>query len=287
MGEEAHISNNQTFNDYFEILKKAKISEEAKKNITIVRELASIKTEIELNNTALYNRARASKKEIDKDKVQKLNPDIAAFFRELSSVKSSKTRGNEARAKEQFNAALGKLKKNSWFTEFEAKLSPKKYADRSARDTFHVRGAQIDALYSIPDVPSVRKYLSDSSDFIGGKTGDIVAAIQLSKNQEAFRIYTGNDPVQEAKMKPLEREIRDKLLASGKFKSHVSYPWVVLGPGDGRNFMLDKAVAADTLFPNYKNEHPSETVKKGNSTTILGAMRMKLGVPMIVGGKAK
>lgn len=287
MGEEAHISNNQTFNDYFTILKKAKISEESKKNISIVRELASRKTEIELNNTSLYNKSRASKTPIDEAKLQKIDPDISKFFRELGGVKSSKTKGNEAKAKEQFNAALDKLKKKEWFAEFESSLNTKKYADRSSRDTFHVRGAQIDALYSIPDVPSVKKYLSDSSDFIGGKTGDIVAAIQVSKNQDAFRIYTGDDPIQESKMKPLEKEIRDKLLASGKFKSHVSYPWVVLGPGDGSNFMLDKSVSAETLFPNYRNEHPSETVKSGNSTTILGAMRMKLGVPMIVGGKTK
>lgn len=287
MGEEAHISNNQTFNDYFTILKKAKISEASKKNIAIVRELASRKTEIELNNTALYNRARASKTPIDEARLQKLDPDISKFFRELGSVKTSKTRGNEAKAKEQFDAALDKLKKKAWFAEFESSLNTKKYADRSARDTFHVRGAQIDALYSIPDVPSVKKYLSDSSDFIGGKTGDIVAAVQVSKNPEAFRIYTGNDPVQESKMKPLEKEIRDKLLASGKFKAHTSYPWVVLGPANGDNFMLEKAVNAETLLPDYKNAHPSETVKNGNSTTILGAMRMKLGVPMVVGGKTK
>jgi hypothetical protein len=287
MGEEAHISNNQTFNDYFTILKKAKISDEAKKNISIVRELASRKTEVELNNTALYNRARTSKTSIDSSKIQTIDPDISKFFRELGGVKSSKTRGNEVKAKEQFNTALDKLKKKEWFAEFESSLNTKKYADRSARDTFHVRGAQIDALYSIPDVPSVKKYLSDSSDFIGGKTGDIVAAVQVSKNQDAFRIYTGDDPIQESKMKPLEKEVRDKLLASGKFKAHVSYPWVVLGPGDGSNFMLDKSVNAETLFPDYKNEHPSETVKSGNSTTILGAMRMKLGVPMIVGGKTK
>jgi hypothetical protein len=287
MGEEAHISNNQTFNDYFAILKKAKISEESKKNISIVRELASRKTEIELNNTSLYNKARTSKTAIDATKLQKLDPDIAKFFRELGGVKSSKTRGNEAKAKEQFDIALNKLKEKEWFAEFESSLNIKKYANRSARDTFHVRGAQIDALYSIPDVPSVKKYLSDTSDFVGGKTGDIVAAVQVSKNPEAFRIYTGDDPVLEAKMKPLEREIRDKLLASGKFKAHVSYPWVVLGPGDGSNFMLDKSVSAETLFPEYKNEHPSETVKNGSGTTILGAMRMRLGIPMIVGEKKK
>ena len=112
---------------------------------------------------------------------------------------------------------------------------------------------------------------------INARVGQAVAVVQLSTNPDAFALYFGKDPKQEAAMSASERKMRDTLLKNPRFKVHPSYPWMMLGPANGNNFLIKTPVYLPSLFPNYAKQHPtlSKNLKEGRPVAdndIIGSM---------------
>jgi hypothetical protein len=64
-------------------------------------------------------------------------------------------------------------------------------------------------------------------------------------------------------------------------KVHPSYDWMMLGPENGKSFILETPVDPIDLFPNYASEHPKKTVQTGSKETIVGTMK-KSKRPLII-----
>ena len=78
-----------------------------------------------------------------------------------------------------------------------------------------------------------------------------------------------------------ERYLRDQFLNNSKFRAHPSYDWMMLGPENGKSFILETPVDPINLFPNYASEHPKKTVQTGSKETIVGTMK-KSKRPLII-----
>jgi hypothetical protein len=75
--------------------------------------------------------------------------------------------------------------------------------------------------------------------------------------------------------------LRDQFLASGTFKAHPSYDWVMLGPENADSFILDAPADPLKLFPDYAKNHPNPKVKKGSKETVVGTMK-KSKIPLVL-----
>lgn len=138
----------------------------------------------------------------------------------------------------------------------------------------------MDKIDGLPFLPSLKDDLAASADFVGAKNLDVVASIQLSQNPDAFAVYFGKNPAEEAKMTATERNLRDQFLANKEFRVHPSYDWMMLSPENADNFILEKPVALETLFPWYRKAHPKASVKNGSPETVAGAMRKYGGIKL-------
>jgi hypothetical protein len=87
-------------------------------------------------------------------------------------------------------------------------------------------------------------------------------------------------------MTPAEKKMRDKLLKNPKFKIHPSYPWVMLGPANGNNFLIKTPTHLRKLFPNYEKQHKklAANAQKGKAVSdndVVGSM-LKTPLPEII-----
>lgn len=212
--------------------------------------------------------------------IEKYKPSVD-FLGALGSMKSQATKGNIEGFDKAFDAHISKYKDQDWYKKIVNKYKDKTFSEEASKFTFNQRGSAMDRIDGIPFIPSVAQRLLESMDFNKGKNLDIVAAVQLSKDMDAFAIYTGNDPKQEAKMSDTERYLRDQFLKNNKFRIHPSYDWMMLGPEDANNFILETPRDPVTLFPDYASSHPKETVRTGSKETIVGTMK-KSKIPLIL-----
>ena len=212
--------------------------------------------------------------------IEKYKPSVD-FLGALGSMKSQATKGNIEGFDKAFDAHISKYKDQDWYKKIVNKYKDKTFSEEASKFTFNQRGSAMDRIDGIPFIPSVAQRLLESMDFNKGKNLDIVAAVQLSKDMDAFAIYTGNDPKQEAKMSDTERYLRDQFIKNPKFRIHPSYDWMMLGPEDANNFILETPRDPVTLFPDYASSHPKETVRTGSKETIVGTMK-KSKIPLIL-----
>lgn len=212
--------------------------------------------------------------------IEKYKPSVD-FLGALGSMKSQATKGNIEGFDKAFDAHISKYKDQDWYKKIVNKYKDKTFSEEASKFTFNQRGSAMDRIDGIPFIPSVAQRLLESMDFNKGKNLDIVAAVQLSKDMDAFAIYTGNDPKQEAKMSDTERYLRDQFIKNPKFRIHPSYDWMMLGPEDANNFILETPRDPVTLFPDYASSHSKETVRTGSKETIVGTMK-KSKIPLIL-----
>jgi hypothetical protein len=191
------------------------------------------------------------------------------------------TRGNQAGFDKAFKDHNDQFKNEDWYKKIVNKYKNTTFQDEASRFTFVERGSAMSRLDGIAFAPPISKRLAESMDFRGGKNLDLVASVQLSKDPDAFAIYTGNDPKQEAKMSKNERFLRDQFMKDPNFRKHPSYDWMMLGPENADNFILEKPVDPMSLFPDYAKNHPKESVRNGSKETIVGTMK-KSKIPLII-----
>ena len=214
------------------------------------------------------------------DKIEKYGPQVE-FLKKLGTMKSMATKGNRAGFDKAFKDHNDQFKNEDWYKKIVNKYKNTTFQDEASRFTFVERGAAMSRLDGIAFAPPISQRLADVMDFRGGKNLDLVASVQLSKDPDAFAIYTGKDPKQEAKMSKNERILRDQFMKDPNFRKHPSYDWMMLGPENADNFILEKPVDPMSLFPDYAKNHPKESVRNGSKETIVGTMK-KSKIPLII-----
>jgi hypothetical protein len=290
MKEEAHISNRKFVTDVMSELdkKKASMPKEIVDSLHVILELGARNPATKLKEVTAAQKAfkdgDITQRQLNKvikenqEAVDKYGP-MVEFLAKLGSIKSKATRGNIDSFNKSYNEHIKDYQKQGWYKKIAEKYKDVKFADEAARFTFNQRGAAMKRLRGIAHAPDITKMLADSMDFKGGKNLDLVASVQLSKDPEAFAIYTGKDPKQEAKMSEKEMYLRDQFMKNPKFKKHPSYDWMMLGPENADIFILDKPVDPLVLFPDYAKNHPKANVRNGSKETIVGTMK-KSKIPL-------
>jgi len=290
MKEEAHISNRKFVNDVMSELDKTKdkLSKEVADSLHVVLELGARNPATKLAEVTKAQKAfkdgEINQRELNKvlkdnkEAIDKYGP-MVEFLAKLGSIKSKATRGNIESFNKAYSDHIKAFNKQAWYKKIADKYKDTKFADEAARFTFNQRGAAMKRLRGIAHAPDIGKMLADSMDFKGGKNLDLVASVQLSKDPDAFAIYTGNDPKQESKMSKNERHLRDQFMKDPNFRKHPSYDWMMLGPENADNFILEKPVDPLVLFPDYAKNHPKASVRNGSIETIVGTMK-KSKIPL-------
>jgi len=205
----------------------------------------------------------------------------------LSSIKTAISNTKTGRWKQSsVDSAQNKVKNLSKTKEYKKLLSKLKslYISDNIGETFNDRGSAIGNIIQLKYGkfdPSL--IMRESTDFIEGENLDIVTAVELSQNPEMFALYFGDDPKEEAAMSASEKKARDQMRANPDFVEHEAYDWVMLGPKNGNNFLVESPVKPEEIFKKYRELHPKETVKEGSPESVAGAMRKFAGIKLIVG----
>jgi hypothetical protein len=296
MKENAHRSNRKFVMDVTaEIDKRSStMSKDQVDFLHVVLELGAINPKGRMNQTAskLERTAKAAlnkevpmqeladaQKEYDAT-LNKYQP-MVEFLSRLSPLKSHATRGRMPAFDNEFASILSNYRNQPWFESMASKYRNTKFVDEAARFSFNQRGAAMDRITGIPFAPNVKSMLKSSMDFVNGQNLDVVGVVQLSKDADAFAVYFGKNSKEEGKMSPNERLLRNQLLASGSFKPHPSYDWVMLGPENADSFILDTPADPLKLFPDYAKNHPNKNVRKGSKETVVGTMK-KSKIPLVL-----
>jgi len=290
MKEEAHISNRKFVRDVMSELDKKKdaMPKQIVDSLHVILELGARNPATKLKEVTKAKKAfkdgEITQRELNKvlkdnkEAIDKYGP-MVDFLSKLGSIKSKATRGNIESFNKSYADHIKQYQKQDWYKKIADKYKNTAFADEAARFTFNQRGAAMKRLRGIAHAPDIGKMLADSMDFKGGKNLDLVASVQLSKDPDAFAIYTGNDPKQETKMSQNERYLRDQFLKNKNFRKHPSYDWMMLGPEKADNFILEKPVDPLVLFPDYAKSHPNANVRNGSKETIVGTMK-KSKIPL-------
>ena len=296
MKEHAHRSNRKFVMDVTAEIDKrsSSMSKDQVDFLHVVLELGAINPKGRMNQAAgkLERTAKAAlnkevpmqeladaQKEYDAT-LNKYQP-MVEFLSRLSPMKSHATRGRMPEFDNEFASILLNYRSQPWFESMASKYRNTKFVDEAARFSFKQRGAAMDRITGIPFAPNVKSMLKSSMDFVNGQNLDIVGVVQLSKDADAFAVYFGKNLKEEAKMSPNESLLRDQLLASGSFKPHPSYDWVMLGPENADSFILDTPADPLKLFPDYAKSHPNKNVRKGSKETVVGTMK-KSKIPLVL-----
>jgi hypothetical protein len=296
MKENAHRSNRKFVMDVTSEIdaRRANMTSEQADFLHVLLELGAINPQGRINqaysrikrasDAALEGEATmAEVAEAQRDYDQTFNKyqPMVEFLNRLSPLKSHATRGRSKEFAGEFASVISKHGSSPWYSSMASKYRNTKFVDEAARFSFKQRGAAMDRITGIPFAPDVRAMLKNSMDFVNGQNLDVVGVVQLSKDMDAFAVYFGNNPKEEAKMSANERMLRDQFLASGTFKAHPSYDWVMLGPENADSFILDAPADPLKLFPDYAKNHPNPKVKKGSKETVVGTMK-KSKIPLVL-----
>ena len=292
MKEDAHKSNRKFVRDFMEEIEsmKSSISKDNVDALHVILELGAqnpakhLKYLNSLNE--MFEKGEIGKEEYtlkkneEEKKVEKFLPMIN-FLKALSPIKSKATRGNLKESNSLFTGLINNYKDQEWYSKIANKYDNVSFVDEANIFSFNQRASAMNRINGLPFIPSVSNRLLESMDFNNSLNLEIVAAVQLSKDMDAFAIYTGNDKKQESKMSENERYLRDQFLNNSQFRAHPSYDWMMLGPENGKSFILETPVDPINLFPNYASEHPKKTVQTGSKETIVGTMK-KSKRPLII-----
>jgi hypothetical protein len=296
MKENAHRSNRKFVMDVTAEIdnRSASMPKDQTDFLHVLLELGAINPQSRLNQAAskVERLAKAAlKKEVPMQELAEAQKEYDATFKKyqpmveflsrLSPMKSHATRGRTKAFEDEFASVLSKYGSQPWFETMASKYRNTKFVDEAARFTFQQRGAAMDRITGIPFAPDVKAMLENSMDFVNGKNLDVVGAVQLSKDVDAFAVYFGKNKKEEMKMSANERLLRDQLLASGTFKPHPSYDWVMLGPENADSFILDAPADPLKLFPDYAKKHPNPKVRNGSKETVVGTMK-KSKIPLVL-----
>ena len=296
MKENAHRSNRKFVMDVTSEIdaRRASMSDNQADFLHVLLELGAINPQGRINQA--YNRVKRLSDEALENKApmselaeaqrqydvtfEKYGP-MAEFLTRMGPLKNHSTRGRMKEFQGEFDSLMSKYRDTPWFSAMSSKYRNTKFVDEAARFSFKQRGAAMDRITGIPFAPDVKKMLDDSMDFVNGKNLDVVGVVQLSKDADAFAVYFGKNAKEESKMSANERLLRDQLLASGTFRPHPSYDWVMLGPENADSFILNAPADPLKLFPDYAKNHPNPKVKKGSKETVAGTMK-KSKIPLIL-----
>ena len=296
MKENAHRSNRKFVMDVTAEIdaRRASMSDDQANFLHVLLELGAINPQGRINQA--YNRVKRLSDEALENRApmselaeaqrqydvtfEKYGP-MAEFLTRMGPLKNHSTRGRMKEFQGEFNSLMSKYRNTPWFSAMASKYRNTKFVDEAARFSFKQRGAAMDRITGIPFAPDVKKMLDDSMDFVNGKNLDIVGVVQLSKDADAFAVYFGKNAKEEAKMSANERLLRDQLLASGTFRPHPSYDWVMLGPENADSFILNAPADPLKLFPDYAKNHPNPKVRGGTKETVAGTMK-KSKIPLIL-----
>jgi hypothetical protein len=296
MKENAHRSNRKFVMDVTAEIdaRRASMSDDQADFLHVLLELGAINPQGRINQA--YSRVERLSKEVLKKEAElselaeaekqynatfaKYRP-MAEFLSRLSPLKSHSTRGRMKEFQGEFGSLVSKYRNEPWYSAMSSKYRNTKFVDEAARFSFKQRGAAMDRITGIPFAPDVKAMLNDSMDFVNGKNLDVVGVVQLSKDADAFAVYFGKNAKEESKMSANERLLRDQLLASGTFRPHPSYDWVMLGPENADSFILNAPADPLKLFPDYAKNHPNPKVRGGTKETVAGTMK-KSKIPLIL-----
>ena len=267
MEQDAHISNKKFSFDASDkiddLVNQKKIS---KKHQDLLHVLFGLGEYREKKATESRNRSQKrnslKKKGIDvgpAPKVEKTEEDANMFAlgKAIASAKSANTRGNKQDALSKIDKAIERFQKEDWYKEMVKRGKSRSFRKESELLSFNGRKAAMDAIRGVPFIHSIDAQLKATEDYNGATSGSAVAAIRLSQDKNAFAVYFGKDPKEEAAMSPTEKLLRDQFRADPNFVEHPSYDWVMLSPADANNFIIDNPIHLDDLVPSYKNTSPS------------------------------
>ena len=296
MKENAHRSNRKFVMDVTAEIdaRRASMSDDQADFLHVLLELGAINPQGRINQAC--SRVERLSKEVLKKEAElselseaqkqydatfaKYRP-MAEFLSRLSPLKNHSTRGRIKEFQGEFGSLVSKYRDEPWYSAMSSKYRNTKFVDEAARFSFKQRGAAMDRITGISFAPDVKKMLDDSMDFVNGKNLDVVGVVQLSKDADAFAVYFGKNAKEESKMSANERLLRDQLLASGTFRPHPSYDWVMLGPENADSFILNAPADPLKLFPDYAKNHPNPKVRGGTKETVAGTMK-KSKIPLIL-----
>lgn len=181
----------------------------------------------------------------------KITKEQGEFLKALGTYKSSVTSGKNV--KQNFDKIMSKYGNKSWFSDADTTAISKDFRSAHANTTFNAR-ADIAKMFmrsdkkkskNMPFAPDVDAMLFSQMDYHGGKKDDVVGVVQLSKHKldspdRVFGVYFGDDPKEARHMTKNELKVKEQLLADPNFRTHMSYDWLMLGPGDADFFMFEK-----------------------------------------------
>jgi hypothetical protein len=300
----AHKSNKRTARTLDKMMRDSNLNQREKEIISLSMQAGIIAGEKSAMNaavTALKRQINAAKG--DKNKIKLINDKISKINKERENITPKGIYGEIFDAISKIKTAHSNVKTGNWGQDsiekankkLEQYIKSKQYKELLSKNkslyisdnignTFSDRGSAIGSILSFKFNkfdPSL--VMRESSDFKEGENLDIITAVELSQNPEIFALYFGNDPKEEAAMSPAERKARDEMRANPDFVEHESYDWVMLGPKNGNNFLVQNPVKPEEVFKKYRETHAGKTVVDGSAETVAGAMRKNAGFILRVG----
>ena len=243
----------------------------------------------------LKNRKQIASKEASKFKVSEYDKELAGIFRKL---KSSQTRFNNGNGKQStVDANINELSKFATSVKGGKviKEMPSKFIYDMTK-TFDGRKFAVSQIANLSLYDFDGAALSSATaDMMTADKNAIVAAIDLSKNQDFFMLYMGNDPKQINAMTISEKAAAAKLKQNENFVVHEAYDTLILSPLDGRrnlNSRMENALdAVPDSFQSVLDDRPSvkaqvgKTDAKGNPVlsedNLLNTVRDQQSIPLI------
>lgn len=298
MDDIAHKSNKRTARTLDKMMRDANLNQREKEIVSLAMQagiIAGEKAAMSAGITALKRQISQAKGNQEKiqiinekiNKIKQERDDITPkgiygeIFDAISGIKSAHTNVKTGLWKESsIENANKKLENYVKSKEYKELLKNNKslYISDNIGNTFNDRGSAIGSILSFKFGKFDPSYvMRESSDFKEGKNLEIVTAVELSQNPDIFALYFGNDPKEEAAMSPSERKARDEMRANPDFVEHEAYDWVMLGPENGNNFLVEKPVKPEEIFKKYRETHAGKNVVKGSDETVVGAMRKNAG----------
>jgi hypothetical protein len=157
--------------------------------------------------------------------------------------------------------------------------------------TFKGRKAAIKEMMGVNlDGFDVNRILEETADFKSGRINHFVGSVELSRNHDLMAVYLGNDPKQARRMTAQEAAAAEQLKADPDFVPHEAYTWAMLGPVEGNHFLNTNPKTHLEYFPQFREQYAAlkkdakkkKAILNGSETTMMGAMRDTLDLPLIM-----
>jgi len=222
-----------------------------------------------------------------------LNDDQMALGALLTKYKTAYTAyKNGSRSEESFlknKQELENYKKSQEFKNLVKDVHGKQLVNLDK--TFKGRKSAIKEMMNVNlDGFDVNQILHETSDFENGRINHFVGSVELSRNPDLMAVYLGNDPKQAKRMTAQEAAAAAKLKADPNFVPHEAYTWAMLGPVDGNHFLNSEPATHLEYFPEFREQYAAlkkdakkrKAILNGSETTMMGAMRDTLDMPLVM-----